>query len=262
MFRGHCKDCNFVGSMTDFTEHLEESHQLPKVARKARKALKKSKITRVENICYLCEKCEERYTTRFSLKQHIAIKHLQTIHKCDTCEQLFRDVLAVKEHIGLVHNSQKVMAISYCGECETESRNDYSYKHIMQVHRSLYSRILKEVNGKETKIKRSRKTGNRKLPTNAFQMTYNFGKLNLDGICYYCKSSISNGETDFHMLKFHMKASFKCKDCGAEKLNRNSLYTHIKRIHSIENKPIREIITQCFLQQCGWCDYKDEPFDS
>ena len=120
----------------------------------------------------------------------------------------------------------------------------------MKDHRSLYSRIMTGEIGTEKK---------QKLPKNASQITHNFQSFNVKGLCYFCNSTLRKNETDSHILSFHMKATYNCKDCGVEKLARSSLYAHIKEVHITTNVPLTETIRQCFLQSCGLCEYKDEP---
>ena len=69
-----CKDCNFLGSSKSYDDYLVEYHDLPKSSRKN----KSRKVSNKETI-YQCGKCDAEYTTRVSLKQHIAIKHLESV---------------------------------------------------------------------------------------------------------------------------------------------------------------------------------------
>ena len=73
------------------------------------------------------------------MKQHIAIKHLETVYSCDICDTSHKKVLDIKEHISLMHPKDNHLSlITYGGECQTESPNDLAYRHIMKMHRSYY----------------------------------------------------------------------------------------------------------------------------
>eukprot|EP00092_Neocalanus_flemingeri_P019794 GFUD01021438.1.p1 GENE.GFUD01021438.1~~GFUD01021438.1.p1 ORF type:complete len:790 (-),score=107.30 GFUD01021438.1:132-2342(-) len=239
-----CRDCNFRGSSKDYDEHVEETHELPKVSKKLRKSKSVKELN--QNFIYQCGKCDKRYTTRLSLKQHIAIKHLETVYRCDICDKTSRKVMEIKEHMTSVHPSQSEMVSTYCGECQTESPNDLNYKHIMKVHRALYTRVFEK--GAEDKSK--------KLPRNAFQPTKYFLALNISGRCHFCDSSLKESETDYHMLKFHMKVSYICKKCGDEESTRSSMYAHIKKTHVAKGVSFKVTLEECLLLSCGWCDFK------
>ena len=72
------------------------------------------------------------------MKQHIAIKHLETVYSCDICDTSHKKALDNKEHTSLMHPKDKHLITTYCGECQTESTNDLAYRHIMKMHRSFY----------------------------------------------------------------------------------------------------------------------------
>ena len=242
-----CKDCNFLGSSTNYDEHLEELHNIPKSMRKPRNGKLSSGESKGSHI-FQCGKCEKTYITRTSLKQHIAIEHLETVYNCDICDKSYRKVLDVKEHMKTYHRENTDSVTTYCGECQTESPNDLLYKHIMRVHRSLYTRKYLDKDG--VARRRSRKSNNM-----AALVTFNFAHLNIRGSCYFCQSSLTKTETDNHILNFHMKAFYICKKCGDEKPTRNSIHVHIRKAHVDNTLHFSEVVNECLVHVCGLCDF-------
>ena len=214
---------------------------------KSNKKLRENKLSSAEpkrKINYQCGKCDKRYITKISLKQHIAMKHLETMYSCGVCDQTYRKVLEIKEHMTSVHPEKRDMVTTYCGECQTDFPNDLNYKHLMRVHRALYTRKVYE-DGKA-----------RKLPSNGIKTTFDFLDLNVSGVCYFCNSSLSKAETDSHILTTHFKVTYTCSKCGEEKATRNKMYSHIKEAHLTKSVSFPVTLEECLLQSCGLCDYK------
>ena len=108
------------------------------------------------------------------MKQHIAIKHLETVYSCDICDTSHKKALDNKETTSLMHPRDKQLITTYCGECQTESTNDLAYRHIMKMHRSFYTRKIIDENGHVRRRSRTSKYGGL-----AAIVSYNLLKLQL-----------------------------------------------------------------------------------
>ena len=216
---------------------------------KSNKKLRENKLSSAEpkrKINYQCGKCDKRYITKISLKQHIAMKHLETMYSCGVCDQTYRKVLEIKEHMTSVHPEKRDMVTTYCGECQTDFPNDLNYKHLMRVHRALYTRkhssFICDVCDFPSR--------NKQCLTDHYKThhpEYKFCKCKLCGFESSHYPALWRHHREVHEQFTH----FKCKICCAIFKRNENLQIHIENMHKLVEESERENYCDENLQDHG-----------
>lgn len=80
-----------------------------------------------------CEFCDKRYSSVFSLRQHIKHIHVKDLNlKCDYCEKTFSRKANLDSHVSHVHTMERKYS---CDICELKVKT----KSILRIHKKIHS---------------------------------------------------------------------------------------------------------------------------
>ncbi|CRL05319.1 CLUMA_CG018230, isoform A [Clunio marinus] len=141
---------------------------------------------------HTCEYCDKKYSSTFSLKQHIKHVHVKDENfKCHSCDKTFSRKANLDSHLNHVHTTERKFSCDVCGlKLKTKS--------ILRVHKKIHSTNPDDFLPCPT-CKRQFKTQN--------QLTN-------------------------HMISHNPMKRFKCTICPAEYKRSKELNSHISSLHT------------------------------
>jgi hypothetical protein len=230
-----CNDCNKnYKTLLHYNHHMIQNHQGNETEEKkfvceCGKAFKElrhltvhrnSHLPNEEKFIHVCEYCDKRYSSIFSLRQHIKHIHVKEMaFKCPHCAKTFSRKANLDSHVSHVHTTERKFACDICGlKLKTKS--------ILRVHKKIHSTDPQDI--LQCKFcPKNFKTPNQL--TNHMVCHSDVKKHK----CDYCPAEYKRAkELSCHIASVHHnEVKYSCELCPKTFTNNSNFRKHLLRMH-------------------------------